>query len=245
VSGTASALRYRAGVLLRREGPTGLAKGILRHLRFKLWRVVRLADSYIYRYPIPEVDAKDNRPRVDNFEVRVVDSLGDIGALVARGYEDPRIRVAQVEKSLAAGAVAVCGYVDHRLAYVGWVAMSAAAKLSVDALPFHVDFESGEGVTGGAWTAPEYRGVGLYRYMFGRELALLRERGKTVCRNSIAVGNLASQRGQAGYGAQVCARGRLIRLLGWERWTETPMSGPCPSLSSKPAAKRKVPGASA
>lgn len=230
MSGTGSSLRARAALLLRREGLSGLAKGVLRYIRVQGRRVAHAGDFYIYRYPIPVVDPERCRPRVDNLDVRVVESLQDVVLLVSEGYEDPRSGAPLVEKRLAAGAVAVCGFVDRRLAYVGWVAMSQRAKRSFDRLPYHVAFDSGEAATGGAWTVPEYRGVGLYRYMFGRELALLRHRGRTVCRNSIGVGNYASQRGQACYGAQVCARGRLLRILGWTRWTETPMSGPCPSL---------------
>ena len=234
MSGAESSLRARAVALLRRAGLSGLAKGLLRHLRMLTRRVVYVGEYYVYRYAPPEVDPDANRPQVDGLEVRVLDSLGDLRALVEFGYEDPRTRAVAVENRLAAGAVAVCGFVNRRLAYVGWVAMSQPAKHSFDRLPYHVAFDSGEAATGGAWTAPEYRGVGLYRYMFGRELALLRHRGRTVCCNAIGVGNYPSQRGQACYGAHVCARARLVRVLGRTRWTETPMSGPCPSLSGEP-----------
>ncbi len=236
MSHSRSILARRALSLLRREGLPGFAKGVLRHIGMLMRRVAYVGDYYVYRYPVPAVDLAANRPRVEGLEIRVLDSLADMNALVECGCEDPRTRVVAVEPRLAAGAVAVCGFADCRLAYVGWVAFSLPAKLSFDCAPYKVAFEDGEAVTGGAWTAPEYRGTGLYRYMFGRELLLLRERGRTMCRNVIAVGNAASQRGQAGYGAQVCARGRLIRVLGWRRWTETPMSGPCPSLSSVPQA---------
>jgi hypothetical protein len=197
-------------------------------------RVAHVGEYYVYRYPLPEVDPDANRPQVEGLEVRVLDSLNDLRALVECGYEDPRTRVVAVERRLVAGAVAVCGFANRRLAYVGWVAMSQQAKLSFDRLPYHVAFDRGEAATGGAWTAPECRGAGLYHFMFGRELDVLRRRGRLVCRNAIAVDNYPSQRGQASYGAQVCARGRLIHILGRRRWTETPISGPCPSLSGEP-----------
>jgi hypothetical protein len=128
--------------------------------------------------------------------------------------------------------VAVCGFASRRLAYIGWVATSAEAKRSFDRLPYLVDFADGEAATGGAWTVPAYRGLDLYRYMFGRELDYLRREGRTVCCNAISFANRASQRGQAVYGAQVCARVRMRRLAGFIRWDEEPMSGPCPSLSN-------------
>ena len=102
-------LRRRAMALLHRDGPFGLVKGLLRHARVQLERVVYVGDFYVYRYPVPEVDPDVNRPRVDSLEVRILDSLDDIKALAAAGYEDPGRWVGPAERRLAAGAVAVCG----------------------------------------------------------------------------------------------------------------------------------------
>ncbi len=124
MSGTASSLRARAALLLRREGPVALAKGVLRYIRVQGRRVAHAGDFYVYRYPIPCLDPEDNRPRVDNLDVRIIDSLHDILLLADAGYEDPRMRMPPMEKRLAAGAAAVCGFANRRLAYVGWMAMS-------------------------------------------------------------------------------------------------------------------------
>ncbi len=234
----ASSVPQRARVLLRREGVTGLARGVVRFLRARSRRIVSRGDYYIYRYPIPLIDPEVYRPRLENLEVVVLETLAALDGLVSAGYEDPREQVPLAEKRLSAGAVAVCGYVGRTLAYMGWVATAWRAKMSFDRAPYHVAFDAGEGVTGGAWTAPEFRGVGLYRYMFGHGLALLRRKGSIVCRDAIAVRNYASQRGQVVYGAQVCARARSIRVLGWGRWTETPMCGHCPSLAPSKGGNR-------
>ena len=225
-------LRSSAAALLRNEGLCGLTKGVFRHARTLLRRVAHTGSYYIYRYPIPCVDENRFRPAVDLLEVRTVESLDDVARLLADGFEDPRAQVRPMERRLAAGAFAVCAFVDKRFAYIGWVATSANAKRSFDQLPYHVAFDRGEGATGGAWTVPGFRGLGLYRYVFGRELGLLRRKGRTVCCNSISIGNIASQRGQAFYEARVCARARAIRILGFKKWSESPMSGPCPSLSA-------------
>jgi len=179
------------------------------------------------------VDEDRFQPAVEHLEVRTVESREDVARLVEDGFEAPCVKIRSMERRLAAGAFAVCGFVDGRLAYIGWVATSAQAKQSFDRLPYRVAFDEGEAVTGGAWTAPCFRGLGLYRYMFGRELDYLRVLGRTSCRNAIAVGNIGSQRGQAIYGAEVCARARSVRVLGKRWWSEQPMSGPCPSLARK------------
>jgi hypothetical protein len=231
MSTSPSALRSRAALLRRQEGVWGLAKGIVRHTRGLVRRVAHVGSYYVYRYPIPLVDENRFRPAVEHLEVRTVESLEDVARLVDDGFEDPRARTRSMERKLAAGAFAVCAFVEGRLAYIGWVATSAPAKRSFDPLPYHVAFDEGEGATGGAWTVPRFRGLGLYRYVFGLELDLLRRKGRTVCCNSISVHNLASQRGQAFYEARVCARARSVRVLRKRWWTEQPMSGPCPSLS--------------
>jgi hypothetical protein len=231
----------RAMELLRHEGPVGCLRGAGRFLRWTLRDVVHSGEYYIYRYPIPVVQSEVNRPQVEGFEVRIVRSADDLAALRQDGYEHPGGKVRAMPRRLRSGAVAVCGFVSRRLAYVGWVATSAEAKRSFDRLPYRVDFADGEAATGGAWTVPAYRGLGLYRYMFGQELDYLRREGRTVCCNAIGVANRASQRGQAIYGAQVCARVRVRRLAGFTRWDEEPMSGPCPSLNNSDSASRWPP----
>jgi len=225
-------LRSSAAALLRNEGMWGLTKGVFRHTRTLFRRVAHVGTYYIYRYPIPLVDEDRFRPDGDLLEVRTVESLDDVARLVADGFEDPRTRMRSMERGLAAGAFAVCAFVDRRFAYTDWVAISADAKRTFDPLPYHLAFDQEEGATGSAWTAPRFRGLGLYRYVVGRELDLLRRKGCTVCCNSISVGNLASQHGQAFYEARVCARARAIRILGFKKWREDPISGPRPSLAA-------------
>lgn len=134
----------------------------------------------------------------------------------------------------------VAAYVSGKLAYMGWTATTGRAKNSFDRLPYRVDFAGGEAATGGALTLPAFRGLGLYRYVFGHELEYLRRKGRAVCCNAIPVGNYASQRGQAVHGALVCARARHVRILGFERWREWPLSGPCPSVGGHPDHEGRV-----
>ena len=79
-------------------------------------RVAHAGEFYVYRYPIPVTDPEANRPRVDEFEVRVVESMADLDALRAAAFEDPCCKVRSVPRRLNAGAVAVCGFASRRLA---------------------------------------------------------------------------------------------------------------------------------
>lgn len=225
-------LKRRIARIVRNEGAPGLVREAKVLARRYGSRVALVGDFYVYRYPVPATDAHIPAPRIDGVEVHVVESERDVDNLSKVGYEDVRLVDIGAAARLGAGAVGVCAHVNKEFAYVGWVALSAAAKRTFDDLPYRVDYGLGEGCTGGAWTVPRFRGAGLYAHVFGHELRYLRDVGRTVCRNSIRTNNFASQRGQAGYGARLCAVGRFYRILGWHRWVETPAEGPCPSLDS-------------
>ena len=232
-------LKARAAHLLRTEGVGGLLRGAWRYARWRLSRLVHIRNFYVYRYPIPEFDVERFRPAVEHLEVRVVESMADCARITGEGLEDPRTKVRSLERRLAAGAVMVSAFVAGKLAYTGWMATTERAKRSFDSLPYRADFAGGEAATGGALTMPAYRGLGLYRYVFGHELDYLRGRGRTVCCNSISVDNHASQRGQAVHEALVCVRARHVRILCFQWWTEQPLSGPCPFVAGRLGSERR------
>jgi len=224
-------LKRRVSRILKDEGVSGLVRATVAMLQRSVKRIAFVGDLYIYRYPVPLTDVHIPVPCIDGVEVHVVKSERDIDALVQEGYEDPRLVMVSTATRLSAGAVAICAFVNKEFAYVGWVALSDVAKRTFDRYPYHVDFEAGEGCTGAAWTAPRFRGAGLYSYVFGHELRFLRDAGRVVCCNAIGPGNVASQRGQARYGAQLCAVGRMYKFLAWHRWVERLAEGPCPSTA--------------
>ncbi|MBN1855686.1 MAG: hypothetical protein JW846_01880 [Dehalococcoidia bacterium] len=225
-------LRRRVVRIFKDEGVTGLVRAAVAMVQRSARRIAFIGDFYIYRYPVPLTDVHIPESRIEGVEVHVVESERDIDTLVADGYEDLRFVMVEAGSRLSVGAVAICAFVHKEFAYVGWVALSEPAKRAFDRLPYYVDFEAGEGCTGAAWTTPRFRKAGLYAHVFGHELRYLREAGRTVCCNAIGTGNVASQRGQARYGAQLCAVGRIRRFLVWRRWVMTPAEGSCPSLAS-------------
>lgn len=215
-----------------REGFSGCLRVAFGHVAAWRARLLSTRKYYIYRYPVPRVDDLIPTPRVDGPEIKFVTCNTDVDRLVDEGYEDPRVVLRYAERRIRAGAVGCLAYVDKEFASAGWIAFCEEAMATYDDLPYAVDFERGEACTGGSWTERRFRGLGLYAYVFGHELRYIRGHGRTVCRNSIAVNNVASQRGQARYGARLCAIGRETRVFGWRRWTENPAEGACPSLSA-------------
>lgn len=226
-----SALGYRLSRLLREESASELLRmGVARAMEW-CRRLASTREWYIYRYEVPDVGNIIPTPRLDGVEIKFVECDADADRLVKEGYEDPRVVLRHADRRIRAGAVGCLAYVDKEFASAGWIGFSPDAKRTLDALPYSVDFGTGEACTGSSWTERRFRGRGLYAYVFGHELQYIREHGRTICRNSISVGNLASQLGQSRYGAQLCAVGRTTRVLWWRRWTERIAEGDCPSLS--------------
>lgn len=202
----------------------GVGPCLVRGCCFAVRRVVQGGSFLIYEHPLQVRNEADFRPRVDGLEVRVLHSNRDADALPA-GW-DPRPRFLTARRRLDIGASAFCFYLGGELAHAGWIAFTPEAKPLVDCVPFRVDFERGEACTGGTWTSPKFRGLGLMTYSYFLRLDHLRQRGYVRSRSAVAVENLASQRAHARFSPVVCAVGRYLRVGRWEYWKERPLTRP-------------------
>ena len=191
--------------------------GILRTAGVFLHRIYYRADFLLHEFDLSHVPNEYGYPLFADLEVHVVESDNDACRLAETGYEDFRPIVPMSTYRLRSGAVGFCAYIDRCLVHIAWVGLTDRAKRSFDPLPYAVDFDCGEGVSGGSWTFPAYRGRGIHRYVMWHRLWYLREHGCKVCRNSTAVGNTPSIKGQAAFPSRVVGILRVIRLLGVQR----------------------------
>jgi len=212
----------RAMNIVRTEGPLSLLRHAVGFGAILASPFYRRLDVYLYRHRLVERDASAYLPRLDSYELRVVESNEQAGQLVAEGFEDFRELFLFSGRNLARGAVAFCVYVDKRLAHVGWVALDEKAKAYVDSVPFRVAFDKGEACTGGSHTFARYRGKGLMVYGYYVRLEYLRVKGFTASRNSVEVHNVPSHRAHAKFSPEIIGIGRHRRILGWSRWKESP-----------------------
>ena len=179
---------------------------------------------YIYEHEMQPWREEDFRPRVAQLEVRRVQSNAEADALPP--HRDPRPFFLTGRRRLDLGATAFCLYVDGEFAHAGWVALTPEAKALVDCVPFQVDFANGEACTGGTWTRPKFRGLGLMGYSYYLRLEYLRQLGYRLSRNAVEVDNVASQKAHARFAPRVCAVGRYVRIGRWEYWREQPVTTP-------------------
>ena len=213
-------VRARAGDILRTEGFSPL---LLRSLTRAIQRFLHYESCYLYELALVDRDEADFRPRVDSCTLKVFRSGEEADEWAAAAGFDFRERYLGAASKLDGGAVAFCVFIGRQLAHIGWVAMSPEAKAAMRQAPYRVDFPNGEACTGGMWTDPRYRRSGLARYVYFKRCQFLKDNGKTVSRNAVRMDNVAAQGMMQGFGAKRYAKGRVLKLLWWMHWKETPL----------------------
>jgi hypothetical protein len=213
-------VRARAADILRTEGPCPL---LLRSARRVIERFLHYESCYLYELALVDRDEADFRPRVNSYTLKILRSGEEADEWAAAAGFDFRERHLDAASKLEEGAIAFCVFVGPQLAHIGWVATSPEAKAGMRQAPYRVDFPNGEACTGAMWTNPRYRRLGLARYVYFKRCQFLKDNGKTVSRNAVGVDNAATQRMMEAFGATRYAKGRILRLLWWRHWKETPL----------------------
>lgn len=223
-----SMLMRRSVALLRSDGMAELLRHGLAFLGFLVGRLFFARTVYLYKHEIQLRERARFLPRLDSWELRIIHSNAEADQVAAEGLQDLRDVFVFSHRSLDKGAIAFCVYVGGELAHVGWVAVDAAGKNSVDKIPFRVAFAAKEACTGGTYTIPKFRGKGLMGYGYYERLEYLREKGFVVSRNSVTISNIASQKVHAKFNPVIYGKARYRKVLRWESWREMRLpGGPC------------------
>jgi len=178
---------------------------------------------YLYEHPIREISESDFLPRTENLIVRVVSSNREADLLSTEGLEF-RERFVDARRRLDSGAVALCIFIGQDIAHITWLAMTKTAMNSCGGLPYEVDFLNKEAWTGGTFTIPKYRGLGLMGYSIFKKFQFLREVGVVTVRHEVEVDNMASRKPYEKFEYKIYAKFRFLRILGWKFWKETPLA---------------------
>ena len=203
----------RVGAVLQEEGLFALLLVAFRRCIFDCRRF------YLYKHRHVVRDAAMFLPTLDGFDDYFVVS-NDTADRLAEERQDFRDIVPGARHALDRGAVAFCVYDGDELAHVGWLAMSAPARRALDHLGYDVDFESGEGWTGRAYTVRRYRRKGLLAYSCLRRLEYLLNSGVARSRAAVEMSNHGSHRTTMRFGPRVYATGCQLKLFCWRRWVE-------------------------
>jgi len=171
------------------------------------------------------LDEKDFLPKTDHLEWKVVATNQEADELEAEGFEFRSYAYFfSARKALDKGAMATCIFVDRELAHIGWLAMTEEAKNSLNEPPIRVDFSKKEAYSGGVWTNPKYRKLGLHTYGNLKRNLFLAENGATRMYGQIARRNTASLRVTTKFNPAVYGEGRYLKILWWKSWREKPLT---------------------
>jgi hypothetical protein len=179
---------------------------------------------YLYRHTMIERDAKEFLPCLEDYEDFVLLDKQELVKLESQGYNFSSL-LNNIRIALDNEAIVLCVFVDKIMVHTSRLATTEKGKVFVDNRPFKVDFLRGEACTGSAWTLPEFRGKGLFKYGKYRSCEFLRERGYKFSRNSVEISNIASQRVEEKFKPVIYAEASFRKFLFIFRfWNETPIS---------------------
>jgi RimJ/RimL family protein N-acetyltransferase len=213
-------LLKRAEEILQTEGLLPLLR---RGLIFLMGYIFRYERYYLYEHTMKPRDEAEFLPKTQDFTFEIVSTTRQADELAAAGF-DFGTRYPNARGDLDKGAVAFCFFINGELAHFGQVAMNEEAKKCFDVLPYRVDFSGKQACTGGTWTHPKYRGMGLMGYVYFKKLQFLREMGMIAVRTVVAANNVAVQQLYNKLGAGRYAEARYLKFLWWDSWKETPLS---------------------
>jgi len=175
---------------------------------------------YLYECIPEETSYVDLNPRIRNLDCYIVSSNPEADNLAAQGF-DFRPRVVNARKNLDKGAVALCIFVDRKIAHMTWIALTQPARSSCDRLSYSVFFHGGEACLGGVFTLPEYRRRGLMKYGCYRTLQWLRDKGVTKVRFAVSIRNIFAQRAFDHFPTYIYGRARFLQFLWLRFYKET------------------------
>ncbi len=187
---------------------------------------------FIYEHDLTNISAKEEHltPLLPEMKYTFVDEVKEVEQLKKEGFRIPYAAFKDSER-LERGAKAFCLFSGKDLIHIGWLCMTEEAKKSVTPVKYRLDFTKMAAIEE-AETFQEKNGAGNKRhgtfksflaYSYFKRARYILESGKSIARYGILTGNLPSQRIVERLGARKISTIRLLRLLGFEIWNESPL----------------------
>jgi hypothetical protein len=173
----------------------------------------------LYEHLLQDRNEDDFRPDLKDFVFIVVSTINEVDKLISDGFNF-HSSITKIRDRLDKGAEASCIFVGKELSSIGFIARNQEAMESLDQPPYKVNFSAGEVCTGGLWTNPKHRGLGLAAYNYFKRLQLLKNEGKIIARNVVYKNNDASHKMLARFSPIVRAEGCSLRILWHVFWKE-------------------------
>jgi hypothetical protein len=178
-------------------------------------------------YQVYETDITTCQPKIEiklksELTFKVIYTSADYNQLAAEGYNFKQ-KVSQ--PLLDKGAMLLCIFDKRDLVCLNWVATTERAKHEIDIVPFKVDFNNGEVCSGGSYTEPKYRNLGICSYILSIKAKILAQKGVKINKFSIQKGNIASIKASSKFNNRLISQWRYLKILWWKSWKETISDG--------------------
>jgi hypothetical protein len=224
--------------VLKHEGVKSLiSRGLVFLLHRTFW-----TEAYFVISTDLEKYAEENRedflPKKDNYFSRIISTNQEADELVARGYELGAYEL-NFRASLDRDITVFCIFIEKELAHIVCLADNPRGKEFIDPIPFEIDFQNGEAVTGRALTMPKFRRLHLRTYSgyllrrYCLDNGIRRIKGTLRVDNYPAMVSMAQRK----YHFAV-ARCRYIKILWFKYLKETKMEPTPVKLVYEQMAKR-------
>lgn len=216
----------RIGILYREAGVSAVIRQALIALH-----IYENFQYYLYNEGLKLSGSESSylpKMKVNNLTYKMLESKADLEGLISAGFIFKGQDVDYLRYVLGKGASGHFLFVGKEVASLCWTAMTGEAKKTFDSKPYKVDFGNREVCTGGNWTNPKFRNLGLSSYLVYMMHSYQMSIGKVTIRYMIEINNTPSIRshqklytptGHAPY-----ARSHFIRILGFSFWKETPLT---------------------
>lgn len=209
--------------ILKHEGVISL---ISRGFRYLLHRFFVFEDYYVIVVKFKDTDKEveaDYLPEVDNHCYRIITNNQEVDKLIADGFELGAYEL-NLRMSVEKGAIAFCHFVGKEFAHFTFYADNPRGKEVIDLLPFKVDFENGQMISGKSLTVPKYRNLRLRNYNGYVMRKYLWSKGFTGSVFSIAVNNYRAMVSAAKPPEKrIVSRCRFIKILWFKYFKEKRM----------------------
>jgi hypothetical protein len=174
---------------------------------------------YLYEHSLIPRDEKNFLPKTNEFAFFLVSNRREIDELISNGFDlDPQADT--LRNVVQADGVSFCFFIKKKIAHIGYVGFSQPAQIVLSQPSYRIDFTKGDAFTGGAWTHPDYRSLGLAVYCYYKRLEYLRNQGRLAARAAVRTDNIASQKMHAKFFPKKRTLGHQYRILGCTFWRE-------------------------
>lgn len=215
-------LLTRARSILREEGVISLIRKALLFLMNYINAFVGIFFRYqticIYEKILDEIEPAPLK--VEDFDLRIVSVPEQIDELLAAGFDlsfhsDMETHRERLDK----GGILIYGFLGRKLVHTNWIALTKEANF--DPYPFEIDWQH-EACLGPSFTMSEHRGMGINAFVYSEMFRILKEKGYSKAKFTIAKSNIEHRKSQAKIGSEITGTGGLLKILRWTFWIEKP-----------------------